>query len=184
MLLLMVHVILGSRRLRGLDYYRYAPLVARVYGVRRLPDVAAVGFNKKKKGARSYYPLFATVAQTSQFYGMHHRPGNVHDSNGAVDFIAQTLYRQPKSFRASSSNPTSTARSTTRASSMYSTGLTANLRARCLSNDFPSARRSLRPGDGGGVSTVTCRTLKATGNLTNGTVNTVFSSSANAARNR
>jgi len=151
MLLLVVHVILGFRRLRGLDYYRDDPLVARVCGVRRLPDVAtvsrtlasfddesvenlstltedmvierlkkltlkkltidfdgsvqstsghaegtAVGFNKKKKGARSYYPLFATIAQTSQFYGMHHRPGNVHDSNGAVDFIAQTLYRLAK----------------------------------------------------------------------------------------
>lgn len=147
-LLLVIHVILGFRRLRGLDYYSDDPLVARVCGVRRLPDVAtvsrtltsfddesvenlgmlaedmvierlkkmalkkltidfdgsvqstgghaegtAVGFNKNKKGARSYYPLFATVAQTSQFYGMHHRPGNVHDSNGAIDFIARTLYR-------------------------------------------------------------------------------------------
>ena len=147
-MLLVVHIILGFRRLRGLDYYRDDPLVARVCGVRRLPDVAtvsrtlasfddasvenlreltretvierlraarlgtltvdfdgsvqstgghaegtAVGFNKKKKGARSYYPLFATVAQTAQFFDMHHRPGNVHDSNGAIDFIAHTLYR-------------------------------------------------------------------------------------------
>lgn len=144
---LVVHLILGFRRLRGLDYYRDDPLVARVCGVRSLPDVAtisrtlatfdeqsvdnlrklnrelvverlrekklktltidfdgsvqstgshaegtAIGFNKKKKGARSYYPLFATVSQTSQFYDLHHRPGNVHDSNGAVDFIAKTLY--------------------------------------------------------------------------------------------
>jgi hypothetical protein len=44
---------------------------------------AAVGFNKAKKGARSYYPLFCTVAQTGQFFDLHHRPGNVHDSNGA-----------------------------------------------------------------------------------------------------
>ena len=148
MVLLVVHIILGFRRLRGLDYYRDDPLVERVCGVRRLPDVAtvsrtlascddesvenlreltretvidrlressldtltvdfdgsvqstgghaegtAVGFNKKKKGARSYYPLFATVAQTSQFFDMHHRPGNVHDSNGAVDFIAHTIQR-------------------------------------------------------------------------------------------
>ena len=146
--LLIVHLVLGFRRLRGLDYYRDDPLVARVCGVRRLPDVAtvsrtlaslddesveglrelnrelvidrlrdskldtltvdfdgsvqstgghaegtAVGFNKKKKGARSYYPLFATVAQTSQFFDMHHRPGNVHDSNGAIDFIAHSLHR-------------------------------------------------------------------------------------------
>jgi hypothetical protein len=46
-----------------------------------------VGFNKKKKGARSYYPLFCTVAESSQFLAMHHRSGNVHDSNGACEFI-------------------------------------------------------------------------------------------------
>jgi hypothetical protein len=46
----------------------------------------AVGFNKKKKGGRSYYPLFCTIAQTGQFLDMHHRPGNVHDSNGALEF--------------------------------------------------------------------------------------------------
>jgi hypothetical protein len=47
----------------------------------------AVGFNKKKKGARSYYPLFCTVAQTGQVLDLLHRPGNVHDSNGAEAFI-------------------------------------------------------------------------------------------------
>jgi hypothetical protein len=116
-LLLLVHFLLGFRRLRGLDYYRDDPLVARVLGLRKLPDVAtlsrglknadiesvvnmrqlirqivlgrldeeqlaritadfdgsvqsttghaegtAIGFNKKKKGARSYYPLFCTIA--------------------------------------------------------------------------------------------------------------------------
>jgi hypothetical protein len=49
----------------------------------------AVGFNKVKKGARSYYPLFCTVAQTGQFLDMHHRPGNVHDSNGAPAFMGR-----------------------------------------------------------------------------------------------
>ncbi len=48
---------------------------------------SAIGFNKTKKGSRSYYPLFCTVAQTGQFFDMHHRPGNVHDSNGAADFM-------------------------------------------------------------------------------------------------
>jgi len=52
---------------------------------------SAVGFNKVKKGARSYYPLFCTVAQTGQFFDMHHRPGNVHDSNGAGPFIEKCL---------------------------------------------------------------------------------------------
>lgn len=153
-LLLVVHLIIGFRRLRGLDYYRHDPLIARVVGLRSLPDVAtvsrilatadersvdkyrgvvrdgvldrlcseqlpritldfdgsvlstkghregtAVGFNKKKKGARSYYPLFCTVAQTCQFFDVLHRPGNVHDSNGAAEFMekcfAHVLNRLP-----------------------------------------------------------------------------------------
>ena len=141
-MLIIVHLLIGFRRLRELDYYRDDPLVLRLMGLRRLPDVStvsrslcqmeiegvenvrhlcrllvveglkrealprltfdfdgsvqstkrhaeatAVGFNKKKKGARSYYPLFCTVAQTSQFFDVYHRPGNVHDSNGAAQFM-------------------------------------------------------------------------------------------------
>lgn len=141
-LLLIVHLLLGFRRLREIDYYRDDPLVRRLLGLRRLPDVStvsralsqmecdgvdrlrelscslvleglkreqlcrltldfdgsvlttkahaegtAVGFNKRKKGGRSYYPLFCTAAQTGQFFDLHHRPGNVHDSNGAPEFI-------------------------------------------------------------------------------------------------
>ncbi len=47
----------------------------------------AVGFNKKKKGERSYYPLLATISQTGQILDYLHRSGNVHDSNGAVEFL-------------------------------------------------------------------------------------------------
>jgi hypothetical protein len=141
-LLLIVHLLLGFRRLREVDYYRDDPIVLRLMGLRRLPDVStisralsqmendgiekvrelsrslvidglkreklprltfdfdgsvqstkghaegtAVGFNKNKKGARSYYPLFCTVAQTDQLFDVHHRPGNVHDSNGADQFM-------------------------------------------------------------------------------------------------
>jgi len=143
-LLLIVHLLLGFRRLREVDYYRDDPLVLRLMGLRKLPDVStisrslsqmesegvekvrelsrsmvieglkrvhlsrltldydgsvqstkghaegtAVGFNKAKKGARSYYPLFCTVAQTAQFFDVYHRPGNVHDSNGADQFMVQ-----------------------------------------------------------------------------------------------
>lgn len=139
---------LGFRQLRGLDYYGDDPMVARVLGLRRLPNVAtvsrmltdvdrdsvsklrelsgqlvldrlatedfprltldfdgsvlstkghregtAVGFNKQKKGSRSYYPLFCTVAQTGQFLDFHHRAGNVHDSNGAGEFIRSCVSR-------------------------------------------------------------------------------------------
>ena len=147
MMLLVVHLIIGHRRLRDVDYYRDDEMVKRVLGLKRLPDVStisrslknaddlsvekvrgesrnlvierlsaegltrvtldfdgsvlstgrhaegtAVGFNKQKKGARSYYPLFCTVAQTDQVLDVHHRPGNVHDSNGADAFIGHCLH--------------------------------------------------------------------------------------------
>ena len=53
----------------------------------RRAEGTAVGFCRKKKGARSYYPLFCTVAQTGQVLDFLHRPGNVHDSKGAQAFI-------------------------------------------------------------------------------------------------
>ncbi len=53
----------------------------------RFAEGTAVGFNKKKKGARSYYPLFCTLSETGQVFDFLHRPGNVHDSNGAREFI-------------------------------------------------------------------------------------------------
>jgi hypothetical protein len=153
-MLLMVHLLLGFRRLRELDYYRDDPIVLRLMGLRKLPDVStisralsqmesegvekvralsrslvieglrreclprltldfdgsvqstkghaegtAVGFNKKKKGCRSYYSLFCTVAQTGQFLDLLHRPGNVHDSNGADPFIKQCFDNTKKELK-------------------------------------------------------------------------------------
>ena len=145
-LLLIVHLLIGYRRLQDLRYYQDDPMVRRLLGISRLPDVAtvsrtlagmdarsvdnlrqfnrqlvtdrleleglaritldfdgsvistgrfaegtAVGFNRKKKGQRSYYPLFCTVAQTGQVLDVWHRPGNVHDSNGAQSFIEDCI---------------------------------------------------------------------------------------------
>jgi hypothetical protein len=53
----------------------------------RFAEGTAVGFNRKKKCQRSYYPLFCTLAQTGQILDLWHRPRNVHDSNGAKAFI-------------------------------------------------------------------------------------------------
>jgi hypothetical protein len=141
-MLLIVHLLLGYRQLQDIRYYRDDPVVHRLLGVKRLPDVAtlsrslagmdarsveklrrlnrqqvlqriedlglaritldfdgsvlstsrfaegtAVGYNRRKKGQRSYYPLFCTIAQTGQAFDVWHRPGNVHDSNGAEAFI-------------------------------------------------------------------------------------------------
>jgi hypothetical protein len=143
---LVMHLLLGYRELRDCRYYRDDPLVKRVLGLNRLPDVAtlsrmlqeagaksvghlrallremvlerlrelaparitvdfdglvqstrrraegtAVGYNKKQKGARGYYPLFCTIAQIGQVLDLLHRPGNVHDSNGAKSFILACL---------------------------------------------------------------------------------------------
>jgi hypothetical protein len=57
----------------------------------RVAEGTAVGFNKKKKGCRSYYPLFCTIAQTGQVLDLYHRAGNVHDSNGAEKFILNRI---------------------------------------------------------------------------------------------
>jgi hypothetical protein len=139
---LIVHLLLGYRELRDSRYYRDDPLVKRLLGLNRLPDVAtlsrmlqqadarsvdnvrrllrglifqrlrrlgltritldfdgtvqstrrraegtAVGYNRKRKGERSYYPLFCTIAQTGQVLDFLHRPGNVHDSRGAQAFL-------------------------------------------------------------------------------------------------
>jgi len=64
-----------------------------VLSTTRRAEGSAVGFNKKKKGARSYYPLFCTVAQTGQVFDFHHRAGNVHDSNGADTFMSDCIHQ-------------------------------------------------------------------------------------------
>ena len=146
MMLPVVHLIIGHRRLRDMDTYRDDGMVKRILGLKRLPDVStvsrslatadegsvakvrnesrrlvmerlarerfsrvtldydgsvlstgrhaegtAVGFNRKRKGARSCYPLFRTIARTDQVLDVHHRPGNVRDSKGAESFIGHRM---------------------------------------------------------------------------------------------
>lgn len=62
-----------------------------VLSTRGHAEGTAVGFNRKRRGAPSYYPLFCTVAQTGQFLDFHHRPGNVHDSNGAFGLMSRCI---------------------------------------------------------------------------------------------
>ena len=145
-LLLIVKIILGYRRLRDVQYIKNDPLVLRLLGLKQMPSVStisrqlqslddrsiekvqrlmrtlvvdrlererlarvtldfdgsvlgtcrlaegiAIGFNRKKKGQRSYYPLYCTVAQTAQVLAMMHRSGNVHDSKGAIPFIRECV---------------------------------------------------------------------------------------------
>jgi hypothetical protein len=62
-----------------------------VISTKRHAENSAIGYNKKHKGWRSYYPLFCTVAQTGQVFDLLHRPGNVHDSHDALAFIASCI---------------------------------------------------------------------------------------------
>lgn len=141
-LLLIVHLLLGYRRLKHMKYYSDDPMVLRLLGLSALPDSStvsrrlariddtsieklttlnhtlvlerlrasqlsrvtldfdgtvlsttrhaegvALGWNRKKRGHRSYYPLLCSVAQSSQILHALHRSGNVHDSNGAKEFM-------------------------------------------------------------------------------------------------
>jgi len=47
------------------------------------PQRAAVGFNRRRPGARSYRPLFAFIGETRDFVGGRFRAGNAHDLRGA-----------------------------------------------------------------------------------------------------
>ena len=62
-----------------------------VISTKRHAENSAVGYNKKHKGWRSYYPLFCTIAQTGQVFDLLHRPGNVHDSHDALAFIVSCI---------------------------------------------------------------------------------------------
>jgi hypothetical protein len=62
-----------------------------VQSTKRHAEGTAVGYCKKKKGARSYYPLFWTIAQTLQVFDFLHRSGKVHDSNGAKACILECI---------------------------------------------------------------------------------------------
>jgi hypothetical protein len=76
------------QRLAGLQLRRLTlDFDGSTLGTQRKAEGTAVGYNKKKKGQRSYYPLFCTIAQTGQVFDFLHRPGNVHDSKGAREFI-------------------------------------------------------------------------------------------------
>lgn len=143
---LILHVLLGFRRLRDVAFYSDDPMVKRLLGLNSIPSFStlsrglgrmdrasleayeefnrqhivgelrqqklrrvtldfdgsvqsskkaaegmAVGFNPKKKGNRSYYPLFCVIAQTGQVLDILHREGNKHDSNGALTFIVRCI---------------------------------------------------------------------------------------------
>lgn len=49
------------------------------------------GYNPHKRYAPSYYPLLCHIAQTGHFLQVKNRPGNVHDSKGALALIQDSI---------------------------------------------------------------------------------------------
>lgn len=62
-----------------------------VISSRGKPELSAKGYNNIKRGAYSYFPLTAYLAQTGHFLKIMNRPGNVHDSNGSTEFIKEIV---------------------------------------------------------------------------------------------
>ena len=52
---------------------------------------AARGFNPHHRKNPSYYPILAHLAQSGHILRVKNRPGNVHDSNGAKEFIGDLI---------------------------------------------------------------------------------------------
>ena len=52
-LLLVIHLLIGFRRLREVDYYRDDPLVLRLMGLRKLPDVSTISRSLYQTDQRS-----------------------------------------------------------------------------------------------------------------------------------
>ena len=62
-----------------------------VVSSRGKPELSGKGYNPIKRGAYSYFPLTAYLAQTGHFLKIMNRPGNVHDSNGSYEFIEELI---------------------------------------------------------------------------------------------
>jgi hypothetical protein len=145
-LVIVVLILVGGRRLEHLNYVCEDPLVKRFCGLLRLPRERSVsrwlkrfthkslialveinsqivseaiekqslarltidvdgsvittgatvewayrGFNPHHRKDPSYYPIFAHLAQSGHILRVKNRPGNVHDSNGAVGFMREWI---------------------------------------------------------------------------------------------
>jgi len=145
-LVIVVLILVGGRRLDHLNYLCEDPLVKRFCGLLRLPRERSVarwlkrfthktlealvelnseivcetilkerlgrltldidgsvittgasvawafrGFNPHHRKDPSYYPILAHLAQTGQILRVKNRPGNVHDSKGAVAFVRDLI---------------------------------------------------------------------------------------------
>jgi len=59
-------------------------------------EKAAVGYNPKKPGRRSYHPLFCFEAHLQEFWHGRLRPGNAASSTGIIPFLKVCLAKAPQ----------------------------------------------------------------------------------------
>ena len=67
-------------------------IVIVIYGKQ---EGARIGYNPKKRGRRSYHPIFCFEAHFQEFWHGSLRPGNAATSSGAVAFIKSCLAKVP-----------------------------------------------------------------------------------------
>jgi hypothetical protein len=60
------------------------------------PEKAAKGYNPKKRGRRSYHPLFCFEAHLQEFWHGTLRPGNAASSTGIIPFLKVCLAKAPE----------------------------------------------------------------------------------------
>lgn len=88
-------LLMGFRK--GLKSFRSICLdldshVSTVYGSQQR---AGVGYNPKKRGRRSYHPLFCFIGETRDYVGGLFRSGSHHTSHNAIAFLKGVVKRLP-----------------------------------------------------------------------------------------
>ena len=83
----------------GLNRIQWVDLDSTVDPVCGIPEGAAKGYNPKKKGALSYHPQLAFLAESKEIFQAWFRTGSAYTSNGVVDFVRQLLAHLPNRMR-------------------------------------------------------------------------------------
>jgi len=77
-MLLIIHLVLGFRRLREIDYYRDDPLVLRLMGLKKLPDVSTISRSLSQMDTQSIGTL-RRLSRSFVINGLDHKMGHLCD---------------------------------------------------------------------------------------------------------
>jgi hypothetical protein len=86
--------LIARAALEGVDSKRWTiDIDGSVIATGQRVERAEHGYNPGRRRNPSYYPIIATLAQTSHIIGHQNRSGNVHDSQGSDVFLRNTVRR-------------------------------------------------------------------------------------------